>query len=152
MIPRSPLSFGFRLQSLYYVLRDTYVPLACWLPFTLIVKWTPPHLRHTDINLLVALLSTNSNTTAKLQRQASLWLLIICSIKPHFLCLWLFCCVQTGWCWPTYAAIVTESQTINTCSSQAVESDHLKRLLVEFAICTDGFSTYKNCNWLPAYV
>lgn len=41
-IPRSPLSFGFQLQGFYYVLCDTCVLLVAYLPFALIVKWTPP--------------------------------------------------------------------------------------------------------------
>lgn len=40
--PRPPLSFGFQLQCFCYVLCDTCLLLAAYLPFALMVKWTPP--------------------------------------------------------------------------------------------------------------
>lgn len=85
---RSPLSFGFQLQSLYYVLCDTCVLPARKLPFALREKWTPPYfslpLTHTCTPLLYYL-PPGAALLWWLQQQAALWSLIICRIKP--LCL-----------------------------------------------------------------
>lgn len=93
-IPRSPLSFGFQLQCFSHVLCDTCGLPAAYLPFALMVKWTPsPCVLHTRACAHARMYTLSHSFTALLSllpwvqgcNRLFFWLIIMAVKKAHAL-------------------------------------------------------------------